>query len=193
MDGKTGTDTLYEERIECSQNGSAKLTHIAVGACNSDTIELNVHYLCSTPRVLKTSIIPAILCFGDSTVISIDELEGAAPHTYEWSQGNSNQSSSSKVAGKVSVIITSAKNTSSRMEFDLPSFTELIIDSILVKGEVPGFGRGKVLAVNSTGGVEPHTFDIKGNFDPEDLPAGEYELILTDANGCKVSKNSLLH
>ncbi len=89
-------------------------------------------------------------------------------------------------------IITSAKNTSSRMEFDLPSFTELIIDSILVKGEVPGFGRGKVLAVNSTGGVEPHTFDIKGNFDPEDLPAGEYELILTDANGCKVSKKFII-
>lgn len=192
MDGKTGTDTIYNDRIECSQNGSAKLTHIAIGACNSDTAETSFDYLCSTPRVIQSSISPVILCYGDSTIISIDEIEGAAPFTYQWSQGISDQSISSKVAGKVSVIITSAKNTSSRMEFDLPSFTELIIDSILVKGEVPGFGRGKVLAVNSTGGVEPHTFDIKGNFDPEDLPAGEYELILTDANGCKVSKKFII-
>jgi len=192
LDGKAGSEVVFDERIDCQQNGKTKLRLIAIGACNSDTAETSFDYLCSTPRVIQSSISPAILCYGDSTVISIDEIEGAAPFTYQWSQGSSDQSISSKVSGKVSVIITSAKNTSSSLEFDLPSFPELKIDSILVKGEVPGFGRGKILSVNSSGGVGPYLYEVKGNFDPEDLPAGEYELILTDANGCTVSKKFII-
>ncbi|MBK9271119.1 MAG: T9SS type A sorting domain-containing protein [Saprospiraceae bacterium] len=186
------SDSAIDYRIDCEVDGAANLQLIASGPCNSDTTEVKLDYLCSTPRLRASRIDPPILCFGDSTIIYLDTIDGAGPFEFEWSQGESKLSYSSKVVGKVSVLISSSKNTKASFEFDLPSFDALVIDSIQVLGEIPGGQRGKLLSVGSSGGVPPYTYRITGNFDPENLAAGEYELVLTDANGCQTKQKFVI-
>ncbi len=168
--------------LDCG-SGKERLTLRASGVCNSDTAFADLVYNCSVPGLIVSRVEPKILCHDDSTNIYLDSISGAGPFRFLWSNGDSS-SVLRGAKGKVSVVITSSRNTSATFEFDLPQYDSLVIDTIQVKGEVPGFGKGKILSVSFSGGVPPYTYKVVGNHNPDELSAGSYDLEVTDANGC---------
>lgn len=173
--------------LDCG-NGKARLILRAAGACNSDTAFADLDYPCSVPNLIRSRTEPPILCHDDLTDIYLDSISGAGPFRFMWSTGDSS-SVLRGAKGKVSVQIISSRNTDATFEFDLPQFDPLVVDSIQVKGEVPGFGRGRIVNVHFSGGVPPYTYKVVGNLDPNELPAGTYDLEVTDANGCTALKS----
>ncbi|MEO6189714.1 MAG: T9SS type A sorting domain-containing protein, partial [Saprospiraceae bacterium] len=157
------------------------------GLCNTDTIVKIINITCSKPSVLNYSNGPLIKCFGDVTDVKLDSVTGAGPFTYLWSNG-STQNSAKNVSGKISVIITSSKNTKDTFKINLPEFTQVQITNIQVKNVNPGFNKGSITNVVSQGGVPPYTYKILNVSRQDSLDAGIYTLEVTDANGCKTTK-----
>lgn len=178
---EAGTDT-FELRLDCNQS-NANVQLKVQGVCSIDSIVKNLSYPCSTPKLIHFRIDPPIKCFGDSTNIYIDSITGAAPFQFIWSNGDTTPFIQ-HIKKDISLKIQSRKNTESEFQFTIPQFEPLLIDSIIVKGENPGFGKGKILNVLISGGQAPYQTKLTGGQDPNNLPAGEYEMMVTDSNGC---------
>lgn len=136
-----------------------------------------------------------ILCFGTATgTASVNPEGGAGPaYTITWSNTDTGPSTSGLDAGPYTVTVVDAANCSSDTSFTITEEPpiELILDDI-VDESCPGNADGEIL-ISVNGGLPDFDFDWTGpngftdnTEDPSGLLAGDYDLTLTDANGCEI-------
>ncbi|ELR71019.1 internalin, putative [Fulvivirga imtechensis AK7] len=129
-----------------------------------------------------------INCFGEATgsaTVIIDD--GQEPFTYQWSNGGSDQTISGVVAGEYSVTITDATGESLNLSalINQAASMEVVLD--VADASCGGKNDGSA-SVTVIGGTTPYTYAwsngaTTGNIDG--VGAGYYELVVTDAVGCK--------
>lgn len=129
-------------------------------------------------------------CDGSATV---NPTGGKAPYTYIWLPGNTTGSSVSGLcAGNYSVQITDANGCSKTVNFTVTAPNALNASVNTTDATCNGTCNGTA-AVNVTGGTSPpYTFNwSSGHTTPTvtGLCAGNYYVIVTDANGCSDSVN----
>ncbi len=109
---------------------------------------------------------------------------GTAPFSYQWSDGQTTQNASNLTAGQYTLEITDAN--------DCPFvLTETISEPSLLEGSTTkedvtcfNFDNGKINVLGS-GGVAPYRITSMPDIgNGEDLAAGNYEITVTDENGC---------
>ena len=151
------------------------------------------------PEMLVVSIlnIKNIKEYGDANgSISISVDGGVAPYDYSWSNSEVTQNIENLVAGNYSVIVKD--NNGCRQDLNAtieqPDEIKLTIDSIKhirCYGERTGYAK-----ISAAGGVPPYSFKWdNGVVGPQlvSVPAGDYILTVTDANGVsKVEKVSII-
>ena len=141
--------------------------------------------------------------------ISLTAAGGNSPYTYQWSSSDSNFSATTKdiedlLGGTYSLTVTDANACTVMEEFTITEPGELIVTpEITIFLDCFGDDFGEIVT-DVQGGVQPYTyewFSIEGgNNEPlaedtetiADLPAGEYFVRVTDANGIITSSNSVL-
>ena len=131
-----------------------------------------------------------LLCFGDSNgTASVAVITGAAPFTYQWSNGGMTETISNLVAGDYTVTVTDNNNCpiSETITISQPDLLELSesVQSIL---QLDCFENNNgVAAIEVSGGAGGNTFNwsngMMGN-PISNLPAGTFTGTVTDANGC---------
>ncbi|MEO0627435.1 MAG: SprB repeat-containing protein, partial [Bacteroidota bacterium] len=137
-----------------------------------------------------------LLCNGDDNgSIDVTVGGGTPPYTYNWSDlpGNDNPEDRANLSvGTYTVEVTDANGCtiSGSATINEPPALNIIgeIEDPLCADDDAGS-----IDITVTGGTQPYTYDwsdLPGNDDPEDrdnLSAGTYTVLVTDANDCTVS------
>ncbi len=134
-----------------------------------------------------------VLCFGDATgAIDITTVTGGiAPYSFSWSNGDNTEDLSYIPAGSYTGTVTDAAGcTFSATVTVAGPASALSASAVSTNVQCNGASTG-MIDLTVTGGTAPYTYDwINNGATTEDLdsiPAGTYDVEVTDANGCTVS------
>ena len=129
-------------------------------------------------------------CFGGNDgAITISSEGGNGEHEIDWSNGENGQTISDLPAGTYSFTLTDEKECTDVQTIGIgePDEIQIMLDELVNADQDQSNGS---IDVTVDGGVAPYTFNWSNGADTEDLAdleAGDYELEITDANGCVVS------
>ncbi|MEZ4992557.1 MAG: T9SS type A sorting domain-containing protein, partial [Saprospiraceae bacterium] len=139
---------------------------------------------------LDATAIDDVTCNGDATgSINLVVSGGTEPYTYVWSNGETTEDISGLPAGTYDVTVTDANGCTETGSFTIEEASDLVIDlaaTIVTDVDCNGDATGSIdLVVN--GGTPAYTYVWSNGATTEDLsglPAGTYDVTVTDANGC---------
>ncbi len=120
--------------------------------------------------------------------IDVTVSGGTPPYTYLWSNGATSEAISGLPEGSYQLTITDNQGcTITTTLYELMAPDVLFFDSVIIQEEYcAGVGNGAI-DVQMAGGTPPYTYLWSTGSVTEDLqnlPAGEYFVTVTDANGC---------
>ncbi|MCX6258913.1 MAG: T9SS type A sorting domain-containing protein [Bacteroidia bacterium] len=145
----------------------------------------------SQPQALDLNIVATNpTCYGASNgSIEANASGGVSPYTYYWSNGSVNAFISGVPAGSYSVIVTDANGCMQEVDNILLSQpTQINITAQLTMATCYKSENG-VIDITVTGGTGPYTYswsNFSTNEDATGLKAGNYIVMVTDANGCSI-------
>lgn len=153
----------------------------------------------SAPLQWITPVVNNVSCFGGSNGSIQMGLTGGTPnYTYQWSHSQSltGPAANALAAGNYTVTARDANNCTITAQLTVNQPPALIINSTNV-GNVTCYGAstGSIL-VNVSGGTGPYSYTWNGTPGPNPasgLPAGNYQVIVTDANNCSTSATVALN
>ncbi len=137
-----------------------------------------------------------VLCKGESTgSITVEAVGGTSPYTYLWEDGRAFPTHGDLAAGEYGVTITDANDCEIVASFIIEEPEEALQASVQAS-DISCFGEndGSMEAFVS-GGQSPYTFEWSNGATTQtitDLGPGDYEVTVTDANGCSTVTLSTL-
>lgn len=138
---------------------------------------------------IKDEVITNVACYGEASgAVSLKVEGGTGEYQYDWSNDSTLSVISNLIADQYSVKITDENGCTLTKEFEIlePSKIELK-DQILTNSD-ENKSNGAI-DIDVDGGNSPYTFLWSNGDETEDvtdLDPGEYKVIVTDANNCKV-------
>jgi hypothetical protein len=158
------------------------------------------------PQALNTSIATSnfngfnISCFGGNNGSATANVTGGvAPYSYAWSNSTNNQTASNLTAGNYNVSITDANgctNSGSAVMTEPQALNTSIATSDFNGFNISCFGGNNGSATaNATGGLAPYSYAWSNNTNNQtasNLTAGNYNVSITDANGCTNSGSAVM-
>ena len=148
-----------------------------------------ISQLLSEPQALSiTNIIHQVSCYGGNDGnVDITVSGGTLPYYYLWSNGATTEDIDSLYTGDYTVTVTDAHNCQISATFNVPQpyapLTATISGvDILCHGESTGS-----VDLEPTGGTVPYTYTWNSGATTQDLtnvPAGTYQVTITDVMGC---------
>ena len=117
---------------------------------------------------------------------------GTLPYTFAWTGGADTEDISGLVAGDYEVTVTDANGCSVTVNATIEEPALLVATPVATDALCNGASDGSI-DLTVEGGTLPYTFAWTGGADTEDisaLVAGDYEVTVTDANGCSVTVNA---
>ncbi|MEP7170058.1 MAG: SprB repeat-containing protein, partial [Bacteroidota bacterium] len=138
-----------------------------------------------------------VSCFGGANGnITLNVTGGTTPYSYNWSNGASTQNITNVVAGTYAVTITDNKGcTTSRTGISITQPVAALSSNASSTSNVSCYGgnNGSV-NLNVTGGTSPYSYSWSNGSVLQELtnvPAGNYSVIITDAQGCTTSTSGV--
>ena len=139
------------------------------------------------PGLIVNTSVEDISCATAATAIAVvDTSSGTAPFTYTWSSGQSNAAITNLSTGTFQVTVTDANGCTGLGAVTVSAPPGLSASANAT--DVTCFGNTDASAIASvSGGLAPFSFlwsngDTTANL--SNLPAGTYQLTVTDANAC---------
>ena len=133
-------------------------------------------------------------CIGESSgTVMAAAMGGIAPYAYSWSNGLQGSTQNGLLAGTYTLTITDANfcTVVSSVEISEPDDLEVNINTPLI--ECGGTDSGSASAI-VIGGTPPYQFEWSNGATTSEIlniPAGIYELTVTDANGCEITGQTI--
>ena len=128
--------------------------------------------------------------------INLNPQGGTTPYTFLWSNGAATEDISGLTAGNYTVTITDAGGCTLNENFTVSNNgANITISSVTINDEVCGNGDGAI-DITVTGGTSPFTYAWSNGASTEDLSnvvAGNYNLTVTDVNGCFTNGNFIIN
>ncbi len=152
----------------------------------------------NTQAVLVSGTPADVLCFnGNSGAIDLSVNGGVQPYQFKWSPAipGSPEDPTGLIAGNYSVTATDAAGCTGTATFSIAQPTAAVQISCSATGSVtaPGLSDGTG-QVDISGGTAPYSVNwspggtpsnaLAGTFSFSDLGTGNYQVTVTDANGC---------
>ncbi len=132
---------------------------------------------------------------GNNGSVDLIVLSGAGPFSYLWSNGATTEDLASLLAGSYTVTVSNGFCTSTSSV----TLTEPIAITVISSStDVSCFGGSNGTAsVMASGGVsgyqyEWNTIPVKTTAEADNLPAGNYNVTVSDGNGCQISHPVLI-
>ncbi|GEP97840.1 T9SS type A sorting domain-containing protein [Chitinophaga cymbidii] len=141
-----------------------------------------------------TTVVTNVSCFGGSNgAINLTPSGGTAPYTYNWGGGVTTQDRTGLAAGAYSVIITDANGCTNTVNATVTQPAAALSGATVVTNVACFGGTGGAIDLTPSGGTAPYTYNWGGGVTTQDrtaLAAGDYSVIITDANGCTNTVNA---
>lgn len=127
---------------------------------------------------------------GNDGSIDLEVSGGVSPYTYLWDNGAGiNQDPLSLSAGTYNVTVTDANGCTALASETITEPAELGLTLDATDATCFGSVDG-TLTSTVTGGTQPYSYQWTNNAgtdpNPANVPAGPYQLVVTDANGCTI-------
>jgi gliding motility-associated-like protein len=137
-----------------------------------------------------TQQITNVLCFNDATgAIDVTTSGGTQPYSFSWNSGQPTEDLTSVQAGNYQLTITDAKNCLLVINPQITQPSDIQLSAITQDINCYGDATGWI-DLSIVGGVAPYTLLWNNNQTVEDLvnlPAGTYQVHVTDNNQCQDS------
>lgn len=194
------TDTNYIKVVVPAPNwangNSGRFRIVATNnSGNSWLLQLDsfaVRDTAALPPVLTSSVTNSN-CRGDSTGSITVHASGIPPYVYVWSTGGTDSTIDHLAAGSYTVTVTdSAGGRATLTDTVLAPQYQLLLDS-LTHDNARCYGTASgAAAIYPRGGTPSYSYDwgstpVQHTQQAQNLPAGNYSVTVTDANGCSVT------
>ena len=169
------------------------------GCCSDPSLTYSIYNGNSIPsNPISISANPIDMsCFAVSDgSISLNISSGISPFTYSWSNGATTASVNNLSAGSYDVIVTDAVGCTADLNnniIDEP--LEIQISSNISPVSCYGFSDGGI-SLNISSGISPFTYSWSNGATTaslNNLGAGSYDVIVTDAVGCIATLNTIIN
>jgi len=137
-----------------------------------------------------------VACQGDANG-SADAMVtgGTAPYTFMWSNMATTEDISGLAAGTYTLTVTDANGCTANgsVVIDEPAVALTISNTVVTDATCNG-GMDGMIDITVAGGVAPYTYSWNTGATTQDLSgvaAGNYTVVVTDANGCSVTSTSI--
>ncbi|PRY39169.1 putative secreted protein (Por secretion system target) [Spirosoma oryzae] len=138
-------------------------------------------------QLALTTTSTAVKCFGSNDgSATVTATGGTAPYTYRWNSGATTATASGLIAGEYQVTITDANGCQQATSLQVTQPTQLVLTTSSTAVKCFG-GNDGTATVTATGGTAPYTYRWSNGATTataSGLIAGEYQVTVTDANGC---------
>lgn len=125
---------------------------------------------------------------GELGYISANALSGIAPYNYLWSNGNNSSAIGQLQAGSYTVTVTDANGCTTSASANISTTPPALqINGTSQMVSCHGASDGQI-NITINGGTAPYSYNWGNGSttkDISDLTAGNYPIIVTDANGCQ--------
>ncbi len=187
-----------DEDISGLVAGTYTLTITDVNSCALAT-PLEVEITEPDPVTMSLSATD-VVCFGDADGTITVTASGGTP-SYEYSRNGISYQGSNIFTGLTQnnyrIYVRDANNciTSDTISIDEPQELSVASEIRIDNNECFGDSLGEIRILEVEGGVEPYLYSINGgadfstNSNFQNLPAGSYQTIVQDANGCTANGN----
>lgn len=132
------------------------------------------------------------LCHGENNgSITLNPSGGVAPYTYQWSNGSTGNAITDLAPGAYTVTVTDAEGCSVKFTFVINNPMELVASAIVSNTQCNAEGNFSI-DLTVSGGKAPYTYVWSNGATTQDidsLQSGTYTVVITDANGCTLTKS----
>jgi len=145
------------------------------------------------PNLLTSTLTPThVNCHGASTGSITNSVNGGTPpYTYVWSPSGSTQNLTNRPAGTYSVTVTDNRGCQATQSTVITEPPQALGSSYTTTPVSCNNGSDASIDVTVWGGTPPYTYNWNaGTFfsqDLEDIPAGNYSLLIRDSKNCENS------
>ena len=145
----------------------------------------------SSPPPISLSLnMTQALCFGSADgTATVQASGGTPPYTYLWSDGQTTPTATALAAGTYTVTVTDSNNCTAEESIEVSEPPALQLNTSAQPVSCDGTPDGTATAEVS-GGTPPYNYLwSNGQTTPTatDLDSGEYQVSVTDANGCQIT------
>jgi hypothetical protein len=144
---------------------------------------------------ISSALVQDASCNGSNDgAVNITVVGGTAPYTFSWSNGANTEDLSNVAAGSYTGVITDANGCTISGTVTVGEPAAITASTAVTNVSCFGGSNGSV-NLTVSGGQAPYTFNWGGGITTEDLtnvPAGVYNVVITDANGCSVSTGATI-
>ncbi len=164
----------------------------ATGCSAEDMIIVNT---VDNPATFVIAATPSNCTDGQGEV-TVTISDGRGPYTFDWSHDIALDAAtaSNLPAGTYSVLVTDTVGCSVRLETAVDLFLAPSLEASLTSPTCAGAANGGIM-LTPLGGTPPFTYQWSNGADTSaltSLPAGNYQVTITDANGCVATLDTLL-
>lgn len=146
--------------------------------------------------LITTDYVNDELCGNAQGAIYVITTGGTSPFNYSWNNGSTSEDNLGLVAGNYSLTVTDANGCTLNLNETVSnSAGTLQIDNAVLTNENCGNGAGAINLIVS-GGTTAYSYNWSSGQTSQDLSAlsaGNYSIVVTDANGCQVSDSYVIN
>lgn len=202
VSGGAGAYSYYWIGPDGYENTTSEITNLAAGTyvlvvTDEDGTEIEIETIITQPEELQAmqETVTNISCSGgnDGSVVFV-MMGGVAPYTYEWSDGSTVANRNDLPAGSYTLTVIDANNCLMSKNYEIVEPTPLAISNVVTTEDEDGLSNGSI-AIEVEGGTVPYTYEWSNgetSSDIADLSAGEYDVVITDANGCSFIEQGIV-
>jgi gliding motility-associated-like protein len=171
-----------------AQNLPAGNYSVLVTDANGCTANANVTLTTLSLPFQFTAAITDVVCGGDQNgAINLNITQGSGPYQFAWVPNNATtQNIANLSGGNYSVVVTDINGCQWPSSFLVNEPPVLTVNPTVVDLKCFGESTGQI-KINAAGGTLPYSYawnGIPGGATYSNLPAGNYNGVVTDANGC---------
>ncbi|HLP93256.1 MAG TPA: FG-GAP-like repeat-containing protein [Saprospiraceae bacterium] len=140
---------------------------------------------------IDAQVSAGILCFGETGAIGLSIQTGQAPFQYTWSDGSQGLQLTNVQAGIYTVVVTDATQCSDTAMVVLTQPEALLSNGFTTVPACENEPTGAITFLGAAQGSPPYQLLWSNNATTDQLdqlPAGTYQLTITDANGCSLAQ-----
>ncbi|WP_332737128.1 gliding motility-associated C-terminal domain-containing protein, partial [Flavihumibacter sp.] len=150
--------------------------------------------------ITATASAPDILCDQTAVDITVEAKDGYLPYEYSIDGGATYQSSNvftNRQAGNYTITVRDAKDCIATTDVNINQIQNTVAATITTPDIPCGFSTGTI-TVSASNGTAPYRYSLDGgnSFQTSnvfnDLPAGDYTILVIDANNCTTTASGTL-